>query len=301
MGEFKRGATLELINKLKEEPLFKDKILPDIEKGKVFLAIRNNKIDFYHYNSRLFEYDGEFKTHPKFAFVPAKYPKRYVTDGKQVGEIADFYAGYDNIKERAKLYTSVEAEGVFGICKKGNIFTTLKGNECIVLDIEIAFTKNNEEEEIKGTIEQLNENTKSQNRVDILLYNIKEQELLFVEAKHFTNKEIRAEETPAVVNQIERYNKIIQNNYDIILQEYSNYIQALNNIFKEELKTELPEPKKLCKKCGLIIFGFDNDQKNGYLESNIKSKLEDTGIKEYTIGKVSEINIGNLYNSEKKV
>ena len=132
-----------------------------------------------------------------------------------------------------------------------------------------------------------------------LLYNIKEQELLFVEAKHFTNKEIRAEETPAVINQIERYNKIIQDNYDIILQEYSNHIQALNNIFKEELKTELPEPKTLCKECGLIIFGFDNDQKNGYLESNIKSKLEDTGIKVYARGNVSEIDIKTLYNSLK--
>ena len=261
MGEFKRGATLELINKLKEEPLFKDKILPDIEKGKVFLAIRNNKIDFYHYNSCLFEYDGEFKTHPKFAFVPAKYPKKYVTDGKKVGEVADFYEGYDNIKERVRLYTSAEAEEIHKICKKGTIFETSKPNEYIVLDIEIAFTKNNKEEQLKGTIEQLNEYIKSQNRVDILLYNIKEQELLFVEAKHFTNKEIRAEETPAVINQIERYNKIIQNNYDIILQEYSKYIQALNNIFRDELKTELPEPKTLCKKCGLIIFGFDNDQK----------------------------------------
>lgn len=41
---------------------------------------------------------GEFETHPKFAFVPAKYPNRYVTDGKQVGEVADFYAGYDYMK-----------------------------------------------------------------------------------------------------------------------------------------------------------------------------------------------------------
>lgn len=299
MGEFKRDATLELINKLKQEPLFKDKILPDIKKGKVFLTIRNNKIDFYHYNSRLFEYDGEFKTHPKFAFVPVKYPNRYVTDEKKVGEVADFYTGYDNIKERARLYTSVEAEGIHKICKKGSIFEISKQNEYIVLDIEIAFTKNNEEEQLKGTIEQLNEDVKSQNRVDILLYNIKEQELLFVEAKHFTNKEIRAEETPAVINQIERYNEIIQNNYDIILQEYSKHIQALNNIFRDELKTELPEPKTLCKKCGLIIFGFDNDQKNGYLESNIKSKLEDTGIKIYARGNVSEIDIKTLYNSLK--
>ncbi len=92
MGEFKRGATIELINKLKEEPLFndKDKILTDIKNGKVFLTIRNNKIDFYHYNSRLFEYDGEFKTHPKFAFVPVKYPKRYVTDGKKLVKLQIF-------------------------------------------------------------------------------------------------------------------------------------------------------------------------------------------------------------------
>lgn len=299
MGEFKRGVNEEMINKLREEPLFKDKILPDIKKGIVFPTIRNNKIDFYYYNSRLFEYDGEFKTHSKFAFVPVDYSNSYVTDGKEVGEVADFYTGYDNIKERAKLYTSLEAEGVHRICKNGNILTTSNGNEYIVLDIEIAFSNNNEEEQLKGTIERLNEDEKSQSRVDILLYNLKEQELLFVEAKHFTNKEIRAEETPAVVNQIERYNKIIQTNYDVILQEYSNHIQVLNKIFKEELKNELPEPKTICKECGLIIFGFDNDQKNGYLESNIKSKLENTGIKVYAKGNVSNIDLKALYDNVK--
>ena len=292
------GIVTEQINKLREEPLFLDKILPDIKKGIVFPTIRNNKIDFYYYNNCLFEYNGEFKTHPKFAFVPEKYPDNYVTSGKEIGEVVDFYKGYENIKERAKLYASLEAERIHKICKNGNIFTILKDNEYIVLDINIVFSNNNEEQ-TKGTIEQLNKDEKSQSQVNILLYDLKEQKLLFVEAKHFTNKEIRSEENPVVVNQIKKYNMIIQNNYDIILQEYSKYIQVINKIFKEELAEKIPEPRSICKECGLLLFGFDKDQKNGYLESNIKSKFKDNGIKVYAKSNVSNIDIKALYNSLK--
>ncbi len=113
MGKFKRGVSQELIHKLKENRLFNDKLLEDIKKGIVIPAIRDGKIDFYYYNSLLFEYDGEFKTHSKFAFVPKEYRPTYVSNGAEIGEVTDFYNGYENIKERAKLYASPEAVGVY--------------------------------------------------------------------------------------------------------------------------------------------------------------------------------------------
>lgn len=92
-----------LIQKLKNEKLFTEKLLPDIQKQAVFPAIRENGIYFYYYNSLLFEYDGKFKTHPKFAFVPSMYGNSYVSDGNEVGKISNFYDGNE-----AKHFTNGE-------------------------------------------------------------------------------------------------------------------------------------------------------------------------------------------------
>ena len=284
----------ELISKLKNEKLFQDKLLPDIESGKVFPAIRNDVIDFYYYNSLLFEYDGEFKTHPKFAFVPEKYGKHYVTDGKKVGNVTDFYNGYENIKERAKLYTSVEAIGVHYICKNGNL---LSNKDYIALDIEVAFEKIKNEPE--GTLNYF-ENTekekklKDQNRIDVLLYSIKEKQLLFVEAKHYTNGEIWSNGTPKVVNQVKRYNEIIKMKNDEILKSYQKYVENLNDLFADKLEKPLPLPEKIYPECGLIIFGFDQSQKDNRLTSN-KEKLISNDIRVYTIGNEKSIKSSTLY------
>lgn len=300
LREFKRYLEdKSIIEKIKKVPLYKEKLLADIKSGKVYPAIRDkNIIDFYFYKSLLFQYDNEFLTHPKFAFVPKDYGKKYVTNGSKVGEIADFYDGYEYIKERAKLYASIEDIGVYNICKNGNFITN---DDYIVLDVEVAFEKTIEEEPT-GTIEQIESedfNNKKrrneQNRIDILLYNIRERELLFVEAKHFTNKEIWSNDVPDVVGQVNRYNKEIEQRYSEILKVYNEYINDLNNLFKDELKQPLPTPEKINNKCGLVIFGFDTNQRDGRL-TETKQKIENENIKVYTIGDESKINVKTLYN-----
>ena len=288
MEDFKRELNTTLINKLKGEILFNEKLLEDIKKGDIIPAIREDRIDFYYYNSLLFQYNGIFKTHSKFAFVPKEYKPTYVANGTELGEVVDFYVGYENIKERAKLYTSPESIGVHSICKAGSI---LNNNDYIVLDIEIAFTPNKDNNEVQATIDQL-ETSKKQNRIDILLYSIKDRKLLFVEAKHYSNKEIRANDIPPVVNQIERYNKEINNNYNELLKSYSNYIKNLNELFENEI---IPVPIEIVKQCGLIIFGFDSNQRDEYLKEKILPKLND--IKTYSIGNAKDIEIQKLYNA----
>lgn len=304
--EFKRYLEdKSLIDRLKQEPLFKNKerLLENIKNGEVFPAIRyKNKIDFYFYKSLLFQYDGEFSTHPKFAYVPKYYGKRYVTHGEKLGEVADFNDGYENIKERAKLYASIEDIGVYNICKNGNFITN---DDYIVLDVEVAFEKTIEEptgtiEQIEDEILQSKKRKNEQNRVDILLYNIKERELLFVEAKHFTNKEIWSNDIPKVVEQVRRYNKEIEKRYPEILQSYKEYVNDINQLFKNELKKPLPTPEKIYKSCGLIIFGFDGNQRDGRLALT-KEKIENENIHVYTIGNESNKDIvKNLYNAIKK-
>lgn len=101
--EFKRRLYNDgIIKRLKNDSLFKDKLLKDIKKGVVYPTIRENRLNFYYYKKLLFEYEDRFITNSKFAFVPKEYHPTYVADGNELGAIANFYDGYENIKERAK-------------------------------------------------------------------------------------------------------------------------------------------------------------------------------------------------------
>lgn len=57
----------------------------------------------------------------------------------------------------------------------------------------------------------------------------------------------------------------------------------------------IPTPMSILPKCGLIIFGFDDDQKNGRLQTSIENKIKEE-IKVYSIGQESKIDIKTLYN-----
>ena len=285
--EFKRRLYNDgIIKRLKNDSLFKDKLLKDIKKGVVYPTIRENRLNFYYYKKLLFEYEDRFITNSKFAFVPKEYHPTYVADGNELGAIANFYDGYENIKERAKLYASPEDKGVSNICRNGNVISNLP-NGYIVLDIEVAFEKE---------IIENNKVTIRQNRIDILLYGIEERQLRFVEAKHFSNGEIKSTTIPNVVGQIKKYDKELEKRNDEILYVYAEYIKDLNKIFDEIMEKPIPAPISVLHKCGLIIFGFDDDQKNGRLQKNIESKIKEEGISVYSIGKESKIDIKTLYN-----
>jgi len=49
--------------------LFTEKLLPDIEKGTVFPAIRRDYVDFYHKGGNLFSFRKGFSTHKKYASI----------------------------------------------------------------------------------------------------------------------------------------------------------------------------------------------------------------------------------------
>ena len=77
----KRDLNSELIKRLKDNEVFKNKLIPDIEKGNVFPAIRNNRIDFYFKGGKLFSFNkAGLSTHIKYATTPEDNVKNYVTE-----------------------------------------------------------------------------------------------------------------------------------------------------------------------------------------------------------------------------
>jgi hypothetical protein len=255
----KRRLEKIIKDKLMTSSLWSNKIDQDCKNQNVFLAIRDNRIDFYHKGGKLFTYDSSgFKTHLKYASVITSTGKDYLTESELSGYklASDFESNYQRIKENCSNYSGIEASGISDLYHKHSY---LSDSIVVVLDIEISF-------------ESLNEENK-QDRIDILLLNKNTKTLQFVEAKHFSNKEIWSRSTPKVITQLKRYESQIAKRKLEIRLEYTEYVRIVNGIFD----TSLPEPEDIEDKVTLLIFGFDDDQKKGRLKKLITTNKEYTG------------------------
>jgi len=254
MSNFKRGMGEALVEKLGAEALFQSKLKIDIEEGKVFFAIRNGYGSFYVNGSSLFSYSNSgFTTHHKFGFVPSTVGKDYIAEAdlKHMSVIEKFIDGYDAIKERATKYAGIEASGVSALYKFAPTLKNLD-EQYFLVDTEVVFNAANDTEN------QESDDSRKTDRIDILLYDNHKRQLLFCEAKHFSNSELWAKSNskPKVVSQLNKYNNQISSKTKSIISEYENTFAEYNQL----MGTKLQSPLSVCKQCGLLIFGFDRNQ-----------------------------------------
>ena len=280
--EFNRHVEDKLIESLVKTDLWQEKLKEDCEKGEVFLAIRNGYISFYYKGGGLFNFDiNGFSTHVKYASVvdinDENAKKNYIYEdqlGKNMPLIKNFISGYAQIKNNCKLHSGEEAIGVSDLLKKSTYL--LSKESYLVIDIEIAFMDSN----------------KKQDRIDILLYDTVSQTLRFVEAKHFTNKEIWSKSIPPVIGQLKKYEDQIELFKKDIIDEYSRYFGCIKRIFN----LQLPVPRKIDKKVSLVIFGFDEAQKLGdRFKELILGKPEYKGIPIYPIGNPKDLKAESIW------
>ncbi|EIC23920.1 hypothetical protein [Thiorhodovibrio frisius] len=273
----KRRLEKSIEDKLISSCLWSNEIEQDCKNQNVFFAIRDNRIDLYHKGGKLFTYDGSgFKTHLKYASVISSNGKNYLTESELLGYklASDFESNYPRIKENCSNYSGIEA---FGVSNLYHRHSYLSSSNVVVLDVEISFGSFNEENK--------------QDRIDVLLLNKDSKSLQFVEAKHYSNKGIWSQTTPAVISQIKRYKSQIAERKPEILSEYINYIRIINRIFG----AALPEPVEVDNNVTLLIFGFDIDQRNGRLNNKILQNKEYAGIKIYKIGDIKQVKPDNLW------
>ena len=252
MAEFKRGMD-KLIEPLSKNDLFQNKLKPDIEAGQVFFAIRPGYGSFYVKGRSLFSYKNQgFSSHQKFAFIPDGIKNDYIFESQldSLQAVKNFYLGYDRIKQRAVQYADIEAKGVSALYKYAPTTANLDGY--YLVDIEIVFDAANDVEN--------NDDDGKTDRIDILLYDNHTRQLLFCEAKHFSNPEIWASdgELPKVISQLEKYDQQITVNKKAIINQYTKAFSEYNTL----MGTALNAPKSVFDKCGLYIFGFSREQQN---------------------------------------
>ena len=253
MNEFKRGIkNQDFIQKLKTNKHWQNIANDD----NLFIAIHKEVIHVYYFGQRICEVKFlvrskklKWTTHQKYLGIQGN---RYVDMENYLDKIED-------IKSAAKKYGGREKEEV-----KRNI---LENKNYCILDVEITFGK--EEEFGKRSIDFLALEKSKEGK----------PKLVFYEAKHCKNSEIKAINKPKVFDQIEKYENIL-NDSNHIKEIFESYKIIYENI----IALDLPIKDKL-----ISIIGETYDD----IEIDIKPRLI---IFKYDPKKLQDIHLEKLQN-----
>ncbi len=138
---FIRDIKPNLLKQLKENKVFKNKLLPDVKKGNVFAALRNNRIDFYFKGGKLFSFNNKgLSTHIKYATTPEDSIGNYVTENEFSQKCRNFAKDFDEDYHKIKNNCALYSKGSEAACVSYlyNKYSFVKSENIIVLDIEIS-------------------------------------------------------------------------------------------------------------------------------------------------------------------
>lgn len=273
---FQRSLSNDATQRLMASALFEKRLLPDImqdpaiagaARRRVFPAIRHEQVDFYHRGGRLFSFDSRgFKTHLKYAAVfadgQATSQELREEDLGRIKPIHDFASGYEAMKSLCALYSGVEANGVAAIYQRFSSVLASVDRPIVILDIEAS---------LDASAIHDGDTESQQDRIDMVLLDTASRLLLGVEAKHFSNPELRAASgPPPVAGQVERYRQQLAIQKEHVLCAYGQQVRALNRLFG----LSLPEPEAIVMDVPVLIFGFDAAQREAtvnFCRDNLES------------------------------
>ncbi len=228
-------------------PLFVSCLLPDILTGEVFPAIRKKRVDFYYLGQKICSFtNGQFQTNVAYLAAFQERPKGEVTEGRfrHLRLCETFKDGYAQIKSNIGLFERAESGGVFQLCRSHSCYAKSFAGPIGVFDIELSF--------------KADEEGRTQDRIDLVLFHAVEKKLRFFEVKTFDNKEIWPDKDGNidVCGQIARYRKQLATRKDSLLADYKEYVVLTQKL----CGTTLPEPTEIDIEPDLLLIGFDKVQ-----------------------------------------
>lgn len=261
MNEFIRGINDEkFINALNE--LYKDEssfwhlMINDKE---LFIAIRDEYLNVYYKGQSVCRiyYKNIIRgaTHKKYLGInePGYF---YSENGKFLDEKSKINSLEEIIQLKDNINKYVGKE-------KDKSYTEIINNEKCILDVEIAFVRPKVVKPLKKSEYEIS----SIDYVALEYDNNDDPVLVFYEAKHFTNSEIRSRTEPKVIGQIKRYKQALKDHKDEIIRSYNLVTKNLldlhilnlrnykgTDIYMKFLRID-PEPR-------LIIFGNNQNLLN---------------------------------------
>ncbi len=282
MPAFKRGLKEEFIKKLNEEyergGLWRD----IVDDKSLFIAIRKKHINVYSNGCSLLELsfkdkDLIYKINYKYLLKPSMpNPKIKFTNGK----IENFcYRNFflDKLDDKSDIEFLKKSSIPYSKPEKTGIHQLLMANKNII-DLKITFSK----------AATQNGSTK---RIDFSTFRYHEGngEIIFYEVKCFDNNSIRSLDNKEflVIQQLENYKNLIKNNSEDLKNSYQTIcdnltkLKGMNQRYEvnhfTQMKNIVSKDISLCinKDIRLIIFGFDEDQKNGKIWGAHYKKLKE--------------------------
>jgi len=279
MADFGWTIDMEIIEKLRGEPLFQRCLLPNILDGEVFPTIRDGHLSFYYRDIILFTYDGTFTTNLQYAFVPQvnnAYQNVDETTLAGMKHHVHFQNAYSLIVDRC-IHDQWGKEMDMGVSNFYRFsFATAFADRYFLLARGIVLNTETDDE-----------------ATDCLLMDRKTGRLLFCMIKCYSNMEnTQKYEVEEIVEPLKRYRDLIAKQRQAIIDWYGEYVRAI------EVLTGiwLPAPTCLCDDCGLLICGFDEDQEKGKLKKIVDS-LTEMGWPVYAIENIGDVTPEKLFKA----
>ena len=295
---FVRSFGDDQFQKMKDEPLFKDLLYGAVKEGDVFPALRKNEFDFYHGGGCLFQYSGKsFKRNP--AYDPEIKEKLKSEGKKNVSPISEKAyierylknftdtKNYDDFKLKNKEHFSKDGkprerqylEPLYGKTYSGDTFPKI-----CVLDIEVRFN-------LDG----------SKKKCDMALLNTISKEIMFIEAKLFSDPRMSCGENnrePEVIDQVTKYSSLIQSYPEEINEGYKNCIRVTSRLF---FNSEIIMTPHIIEDVKLLVYETpcdDEIENNGVYRArkNLKEKIEKAEIDTIWIKKQENLSLNEIWD-----
>jgi hypothetical protein len=253
----------------------------------LYFAMRNEYVNVYYEGCSIFKISFErqqlrFETHYKYLVHP-HMKKPYIMwreTGNRIKDRMDkiFIETLDTklLKKAASYYAGAEKTGVHKLLQCNNN----------IIDVEIAFSSATENEQ--DIEDELDASRPHADRIDFAALRVIEAKsrIVFFEAKHFDNSALRSgsEIAPPVIEQIERYEKLIEGKEEKIKDSYRRVCKNLHTLapdrWHDVVKQVVGNKVELTvdPKVRLVVFGFDADGKHGKIWKEHKDRLTVSGV-----------------------
>lgn len=238
----------------------------------IFTAWRDGYYSFYYRGNSLFEYrNGRFTTHQKFALLFPEEPQYVCQKANFSGRFSsNFEDDLEQIKNNVKRQNASEERIGVSFIACQNSFQ--KKQPVVVLDIEKAIP-------FAGKSDEL----------DLVL--LKDKSLRFVEAKTYSNKDVFSKRV--FFDQVEQYQRTIQQHKKSLLEYYRTVVENLNLEF--QLKLQMPEEIK--ERIVVLIFGYEKVQYDNRLQPLLQSnELKDYLY--YAVGDYKHCSVERLFDGK---
>jgi len=263
MADFGWTIDMEIIEKLREEPLFIQRLLPDILEGEVIPSIGHRGVVYFYYWGRfLFSYDGAFKTSLRTVVLSQAEDEHEHVDETALAGMklrANFLDDYEEIKAycaRKSWRRRTDIDFFWPWIS----FAAKARSRYSLLDLDVELDSEMWEEPWWDIYAD-----------DMVLMDAKKERLLFCMWKHYGDMEGSPDyEAGNIAGQLAYRRDLIAGQRDAILDWYGEYTRAMEAL----LGIAVPAPICVCDDCGLVIHGFDEDQRNGKLKKILDSLTE---------------------------